>query len=244
MYWLDLLAWQRFERGIIKQVQAVVVFTERDRRAVSQFGRPTPIVRIPLGIPLPESPLDPLGGSPPNLLFVGNFVHPPNVDAAVRLISAIFPRVQASLPEALLYIVGNQPTAGIRGTPAKNVIVTGRVPDVTPYLDQASLVVAPLRLGGGMRVKVLEALAAGKAVVASPLAVEGLDLTDGEQIILAESDQQFCDAIVKLLADPKRRASLAARARAWACENLGWEKSIEAYEALYASLTEPVCERK
>src|SRR5439155_9300616 len=196
----------------------------------------TPIVRIPLGMALPEHPLNPLGHSPPSLLFVGNFGHPPNADAAVRLISAIFPRVQARFPELVLHIVGEQPAPRVRQMANANVIVTGRVPDVTPYLDRAALVVVPLRLGGGMRVKVLEALAAGKAVVASPLAIEGLNLVDGEQLILAESDPQFHDAIVQLLTDPEKRASLAARARTWACANLGWEKSIVAYEALYERL--------
>src|SRR2546422_10461962 len=101
-----------------------------------------------------------------------------------------------------------------------NVIVTGPVPDVTPYLDRTAIVVVPLRLGGGMRVKVLEALAAGKAMIASPLAVEGLAVVDGEHAVLAETDQQFCDAIVQLLADPARRAALAGSARAWACAHL------------------------
>jgi glycosyltransferase involved in cell wall biosynthesis len=150
--------------------------------------------------------------------------------------SAIFPRVQTHFPELSLHIVGDQPLSQIRQMANENIIVTGRVPDVTPYLDHASLVVVPLRLGGGMRVKVLEALAAGKAVIASPLAVEGLDLVDGEHVLLAETDQQFCNAIVHLLADPEGRSSLATRARAWASANLGWEKSISAYEALYEEL--------
>jgi glycosyltransferase involved in cell wall biosynthesis len=201
----------------------------------------TPIVRISLGTILSEHPLNPLGYQPLSLLFVGNFRHPPNVDAAMRLISAIFPRVQARFPGTVLHIVGDQPTSRIRKMANENIIVTGRVPDVTPYLDHAALAVVPLRLGGGMRVKVLEALAAGKAVVASPLAVEGLDLVDGEHVTLAKSDQQFSDAIVHLLADPERRALLAARARAWACANLGLEKSIAAYESLYHGLIEGSC---
>jgi glycosyltransferase involved in cell wall biosynthesis len=89
-----------------------------------------------------------------------------------------------------------------------------------------------------MRVKVLEALAAGKALVASPLAIEGLELTDGDQVVLAETDQQFADAIGDLLRDPVKRADLARRARSWACANLGWQTSIAEYETLYDSLTE------
>ena len=236
--YLDMLAWERFERTIIRQVDAVVVFTERDRQALAQFAQKTPIVTIPFGTVLPEQPLNLPGNQPFSLLFVGNFKHPPNVDAAVRLSSTIFPQVQARFPGLVLHIVGDQPTARIRQMANKNIVVTGRVPDVTPYLNRAALVVTPLHLGGGMRVKVLEAVAAGKAVIASPLAIEGLDLVDGEHVVLAESDQQFSDAIVQLLADPERRALLAARARAWACANLGWEKSIAAYESLYESLIE------
>jgi glycosyltransferase involved in cell wall biosynthesis len=124
----------------------------------------------------------------------------------------------------------------VRARAGENVLVTGRVPDVAPYLDHAAVVAVPLRLGGGMRVKVLEALAAGKAVVASRLAIEGLELTDGDQVVLADTDQQFCHAIGGLLGDPERRVALAQRARAWACANLGWENSVAAYETLYTSL--------
>jgi glycosyltransferase involved in cell wall biosynthesis len=233
---LEVHAWERYEEAIMQEVQAIVVFTDRDRQALAPLARRVPIVRIPIGTELPERPLDPLGRTPPSIAFVGSFIHPPNTDAAVRLIGAIFPRVRAQFPDALLYVVGDGPPAWVRAMAGKNVFLTGRVPDTGPYLDRVALVAVPLRLGGGMRVKVLEALAAGKAVVASPLAVEGLDVTDGEQVVLAETDQQFADAIGGLLRDPERRATLARRARAWACANLGWENSVAAYEALYTSL--------
>jgi glycosyltransferase involved in cell wall biosynthesis len=236
---LDLLAWERFERRVLRQVQAVVVFGERDRRALAAVAGPTPIVRIPLGTLLPERALDPLGGSPPSLLFVGSYRHPPNVDAARRLAWSIFPRVRKRAADVKLYVVGDEPPAELRRLADDSVIVTGCVPSVEPYLDRAALVVAPVRLGGGMRVKVLEALAAGKAVVASPLAIEGLDLVDGEQVVVAETDEEFCEATVRLLAEPERRAALAGRARAWACANLGWGRSVAAYEGLYERLTEP-----
>ena len=109
MHYLDLLAWERYEPTIIKQVQAVVVFTERDRQAVAPSVQHTPIIRIPLGTVLPEHPLNPLGDPPLSLLFVGSFIHPPNVDAAVRLIKAIFPRVLGRFPGLYLHIVGDQP---------------------------------------------------------------------------------------------------------------------------------------
>ncbi len=123
---------------------------------------PPPIIRIRSGTALPKQPLNPSGDEPLNLLFVGNFIHPPNIDAAVRLSNAIFPRVQAQIPGINLHIVGDQPTTQIRELANDNIVVTGRVPDVTPFLDRAAVVVVPLRMGGGLRVKVKEALAAGK----------------------------------------------------------------------------------
>ncbi len=233
----EVRAWERYEAGIMEEAQAVVVFTERDRRALAPVARDAPVVRIPIATALPERPLDPLGHLPPSICFVGSFIHPPNTDAAVRLAGAIFPRLRAEFPDLSLRIVGDSPPGEVRALAGAKVSVTGRVPDTTPFLDRAAVVAVPLRLGGGMRVKVLEALAAGKAVVASPLSVEGLDLTDGEQVVLAGSDQEFADAIGNLLRDPARRAALATRARAWACANLGWGPVVAAYERLYDSLS-------
>jgi glycosyltransferase involved in cell wall biosynthesis len=118
----------------------------------------------------------------------------------------------------------------------EGVTVTGAVPDVTPYLDEAAVVAAPLRMGGGMRVKVLEALAAGKAVVATPLAVEGLQLTAGEQVEVAAGDEQFARSLERLVRDEARRRELASSARRWAAENLGWAPVVASYERLYAEL--------
>lgn len=234
---LAAFAWERFERSVIRQVDAVVVFTESDGKAIAPLATAqTRVVRIPLGTMVPERPLSSIGRQPMTLLFVGNFVHPPNADAALRLMTDIFPRLQSHFSDLVLQIVGDQPTQKMLRMANGKIRVTGKVPDVTPYLDAAAVVVVPLRLGGGMRVKVLEALAAGKATVASPLAVEGLDIIPGEQIMLAETDQQFADTIGELIADAEKRSSLASRARAWACTNLGWERSVAAYEELYRTL--------
>ena len=107
---------------------------------------------------------------------------------------------------------------------------------MTPYLDAAAVFAAPLRLGGGMRVKVLEALAAGKAVVASPRAVDGLSVANGKQVVLAETDKEFATAIVELLREPQRRLEPARRAREWATANLGQERTTLAFEHLYDTL--------
>ena len=113
------------------------------------------------------------------------------------------------------------------------VSVHGSVPDVTPYADAAAVVVAPIRIGGSMRGKVLEALAAGKALVATPRAAEGVDASDGEHLLVADGEDALVDALVTLLLDRPRRRSLAGNARRWAESNLGWDRGVAAFEALY-----------
>jgi len=228
--------WRRYERRLLGQVSAVVALTLRDVESMRELAPDARIVRIPLGTEIPSRAADPLGGRPPSLLFIGNFVHPPNVTAATRLANNILPLVRAVVPDAELTIVGPAPPATLRGRASEGIVASGEVPDLYPLFDAASVVVAPLHSGGGMRVKVAEALAAGKAVVASALAAEGLAVTSGDQLLLAESDQQVASACVGLLRDPQARAALARRARAWAEHHLGWEAPVAAFEQLYASL--------
>jgi polysaccharide biosynthesis protein PslH len=227
--YLEMRAWERYERAVARRADAVVVLTVRDREAMLPYSSATPLVVIPLGIETPERPLDPAGQPPPSVTFVGNFNHPPNVEAAVRLAHSILPRVRQRCPEAVLHLVGDGPL-DIDGP---GVVVTGRVLSVEPWLDRAAVIAAPLASGGGMRVKVLEALAAGKAVVASPLAAEGLD---GAPLLLADSDEEFAEAIAGLLQDRDRRVALATEAREWAVVHLGWQRTVDAFEALYEKL--------
>jgi len=233
---MDRLAWRRFERRILRKVSAVVTFTDRDRQAVAGFADGVRVECIPPGMTVPAAPFDPAGGAPPRLLFIGHYQHPPNLDAAERLVYGILPRVRGRFPQVSLWLVGRGLPAALGSRCAEGVIATGEVPSVTPYLEEAAIVLAPLRLGGGVRVKVLEALAGGKAVVATRLALEGIPVTPGEEVLLAETDEDFAEAIGILLTDSERRTALARRARAWARVNLPWDRSIAAYEALYGDL--------
>jgi glycosyltransferase involved in cell wall biosynthesis len=226
-------SWSRYRAAVLPLVDAAVAFTRRDEEVLRQLAPLTRLARIPIGADMPDDPVDPVGKEPPTLLFVGSYDHPPNVDAARRLVTDILPRIRKHHSDFVLNLVGERPPADLA---RPGVVLAGRVEDVRPYLDEAAVVAAPLRLGGGMRVKVLEALAAGKAIVASRLAVDGIEVVDGEQLVIADNDTEFAEAVLSLLADPQRRAALGARARSWALENLGWEKVARAYDALYASL--------
>jgi glycosyltransferase involved in cell wall biosynthesis len=229
--------WRRLLIDGAKRADAIVVFTESDREIVLSLADPARIVCIPLAVQLRDEPLDPAGSSP-TVLFFGSFAHHPNVDAALRLVQDIFPRVLERHPAASLVIVGANPPEELRRVTGARVLITGSVPDLTPYLNEAAVVAAPLFEGGGMRMKVLETLAAGKALVASPIAIDGLSLGAGDHVVLASTDAGFAEEIAALLDDHTHRVSIARAARRWACENIDLDAVVSAYELLYESLAE------
>jgi polysaccharide biosynthesis protein PslH len=233
---LEVAAWRRYERTTRPRFDAIVVFAERDLAPVGATSGQASLVRIPLAVDIPARPLDPYGSDPPTILFVGGFAHPPNVDAALWLGTTIFPRVLERVPLARLELVGHEPGPEVRALSQGRIAVHGSVPDVTPYLDRAAVVVAPIRLGGSMRMKVLEALGAGKALVATPRAAEGVEAVAGQHYLLAADEDELVEALVGLLLDRERRGRLAENARTWAEHHLSWSNGVAAFEELYEAL--------
>lgn len=236
-------AWARFERRSLLEADAVITFTNKDKEAIHRLvGTAGPhVVSIPLRSPVPFAGRE-VRTVPSDLLFIGNFRHPPNVDAARRLISAIFPRIRQSRPATTLLIVGTDPPVELLSAAREGVGITGWVDDTAPYLHGASVFVAPLRQGGGMRIKVLEACAHGKALIASPLAVEGLSLNAGVEFLLADTDDEFVENALELLRSPRRRRKLEDAARRWAVQTQNADQWLLEYEALYRRLTIGVSE--
>jgi glycosyltransferase involved in cell wall biosynthesis len=154
----------------------------------------------------------------------------------MRLVTAIFPAVREVMPTATLCIVGADPPGELIEAGGRGVTVTGWVESPQPYLAGAKLVIVPLRQGGGMRVKMIEACAAGKAVIASDLAVEGLGLTPGVEFVRANSDQEFTRAVVDLLDDAEARERLGEAAHQWAQRTQDPDEWLSRYENLYARL--------
>jgi glycosyltransferase involved in cell wall biosynthesis len=235
----ELDAWcaRREERRALQLADAVVVFTDDDRRLVAG-GAPsaTPVTTIPLGWDVPAVPLDPVGGEPPAIVFAGDYGHPPNVDAALRLACEVLPRVHAHHPDVRLELIGPDPPPKLVALAGERVEVPGRVPSILARLDRAAIVVTPISIGGGMRVKVIEALAAGKALVASPRALAGLDVRDGEQVLVADGGEETATAVTRVLTDVGLRVRLARCAREWAEQTLSWSAMADRYDELYASL--------
>ena len=160
--------------------------------------------------------------TPPVVMYLGTMSWGPNVTAAVYLAEEVFPKVRAKFPEAKLLLVGKDPCPEVRATARiAGVEVTGSVPSVRPYLEQASLLAVPLDSGGGTRLKILEAFAAGLPVVSTAVGAEGIDAKPGEEIIIAERPDMAA-AICDLVADPARGQRLAEQARRLAQQTYDW----------------------
>ena len=170
------------------------------------------------------------------LLFVGNYEYEPNLDAALILAEQVLPRVRQERPKARLQLVGANPPKWLRDLASDQIEVSGRVPDVAPYLARASVFVCPLRIGAGLKNKVLEALAMGIPVVATPLSVDGIAVRDGESALVADIDG-IADKTIELLGDQALRDRLAQGGRALVEAQYSWEKTASSYERLY----EEVC---
>jgi glycosyltransferase involved in cell wall biosynthesis len=180
--------WRHFDR--------IQVFSSRDaeviRRVAPELGQR---VRInPFGIVLPHAS-DPSLEDPHSIVFVGGFSHQPNVDAAMWLGGEIMPLLRQYSPGVKLSLVGSYPPTDVQGLACEDIVVTGRVPTVEPYIVRAAVVLAPLRSGGGMRMKVLQAMALGKPVVTTLRGSEGLTFaTEQPPVIIAEDAEGIARA--------------------------------------------------
>ena len=160
---------------------------------------------------------------PATLLFVGYFQHAPNVDAILWFAREVLPLVWATRPDVKIEIVGGDPPREVRALASNaRVSVAGFVPDLSALYSRATMSVAPVRLGSGVRVKVLEAFAAGVPVVATPMAAEGLDVADGRELALADSPQSFAGRVLAMLAAPAETEAMGQRGRQFVRDHYSW----------------------
>jgi polysaccharide biosynthesis protein PslH len=235
---LDWRRWPAYQRQTWRKFDFLQTFSSRDLHAIGEIAPELvrPAALNPFGIVLPEA-ANPDAQQPDSLLFVGNYTHAPNVDAALWLGREIMPRLLSLVPQARLELVGIYPPMEVQNLAGESIHVAGHVSDLRPMLEQAAVVLAPVRLGGGMRMKVLQSMAAGKAVVTTRRGAEGLD-TWAEQppLIIAEEAEDFARAIAGLLYDPQARRELGERARLYVSEHFSPQAYTRRIEAAYASL--------
>lgn len=226
-------AWRRFDR--------IQVFCRGDAEAIAAVN-PALASRIdvnPFGIELPPA-ADAERQEPDTVVFVGNFTHPPNRDAAIWLAREIMPAVRARTAGARLRIIGSAPPAEVTELAGPDVEVVADAPSVAPHLEAASVVLAPVRSGGGMRMKILEAIAREKAVVTTPLGAEGFTEFDTQPPLrIGEGAAELAVLTAELLADPAARQRLGRAARSFAEAHYApraWAERLTAvYEKTIAS---------
>ena len=230
----DWRRWRGYQRRVWSRFDLIQVVSERDYGAVEESAPELrERVRVtPFGIDLPAR-VDPTREQPGNLLFVGNFTHPPNVDAARWLALEIMPRLRTLRTAARLHLVGSAMPESVRVLAESDVEVVGEVPTLDRLLERAAVVMAPVRTGGGMRMKVLRALAAGKAVVTTPRGAEGFTLGGDPPLVVAEGADAIADETAMLLRDDEQRRALADRARAFVTEHYSAEAYGRRLESVY-----------
>jgi glycosyltransferase involved in cell wall biosynthesis len=226
-----------FEARACGQADLCLAITAEDAQRVLQLVPDAVVAVSPAGVDLERYHPRPLSEEPGAVVFVGALDWPPNADAVRWFRAKVWTRITQEEPTARWIVVGKKPPADLLHWPEedRNIEVTGFVDDVRAHLQRASVVVVPLRSGGGMRLKILEAMAAGKAVVSTPMGAEGISARDGEEIVLAGADRSFGVAVVRLLRDAAERKRIGKAARSWA-EGFGWQRIAADLEADYQAL--------
>ncbi|MCS6839472.1 MAG: glycosyltransferase family 4 protein [Roseiflexus sp.] len=241
----SLIQWVKlahYERAVMQTCDVTIVVSEEDRRALERIGG-TRFVVAPNGVDttffsraaLAHDHRAPLPFAVPTLVFSGTLDFRPNIDALTWFVDAVLPQVHAHRSDVRLLAVGKRPAPVLRRLAERGrLTLTGEVADVRPYLAGATVYVAPMRIGGGIRLKVLEAFAMEAPVVSTSLGVEGIiGLRADVHCLLADTPQQFAGAIQRLLLDPATRRALGATGRELARAGYDWETILPRLEAAY-----------
>lgn len=226
----------RYERQVVREAAHTIAVSDADAEAFRRLAPGCPVSVVPNGIDvaryaIADTSLD-LGPAP--LVFTGSMGYRPNVDAALWFANRVLDRVRAHVPDARFFIVGSRPHHRLNSLRDRDgVQITGWVPDVNPFLSAAAVYVVPLRMGSGTRLKLLQAMAARLAVVSTQIGAQGLDVQDGEQLRLADTEEGFARAVIELLRDPAQREVLGARAAGYVARHYDWSVIAPRLSAVY-----------
>ena len=230
LYGIQYRRMLRYEGRTLARFDRVLAVSEADRETMRRLYPDAisgPVHVVPTGVDT-EYYTPATGGntaSPRNrsMVFTGSMDWLPNEDAMLYFCREILPCIRREEPDATLSIVGRSPSAAVAALAKQDgVIVTGRVDDVRPYVRNAAVYLVPLRIGGGTRLKIFEAMAMGKAIVSTTVGAEGLPVKHGEHVWLADNPQAFARAVVSLMRDDDRRRQLEAAARKLVLERYDW----------------------
>ena len=236
-YWTQQHAFQRYERVLSPKFDAVTCTSGIDATVFQRHCAEDAITIIPNGVDVTHFQPDFTAEAPAHLIYIGSMDWYPNEDAVAFFADEILPGIQVEVQDVQFSIVGGNPSVRVQKLAERDgVVVTGRVPEIKPYFAEATVFVVPLRIGSGTRLKILEALAMGKAVVSTSVGAEGLDLKNGEEIFIADEPTAFSDAVTRLLTDLSLRRRIGENGRARVEQDYDWRRIGEKLHRLYGSL--------
>ena len=237
-YWLKSFLITRMEAANAAQFDHCTVVSREEARLLEAAAPKAEISVVENGVdcatirPLPP----PATGN--DLLFIGVIGYPPNADAVVYFCKSILPRIRSVIPDARLIVVGHTPPPKVRRLASSAVIVTGAVDDPAPYYQQCRACVVPLRAGGGTRLKILEAMAFGRPVVTTSIGCEGLDVVDGEHLLIGDTAEAFSENVINLLHHSELSERMSTAGQRLVEERYDWSviasKLLDIYRALAA----------
>ncbi len=231
LYWKEWRALGEAEREYARQADFVITVSEQNRDYFSRYAHPERVSTIATGVDIEAfRPSDaPVANS---MVFTGSMDWMPNQDGILYFAAEILPHIRLEIPDADLWIVGRYPGREIQALASHRVHVTGRVEDIRPYLRESPVYIVPLRHGSGTRLKIFEAMAMGKAVVSTTLGAEGLPVTHGKNILIADHPREFAGAVVRVLRDPELAAGLGGAARALVEQHFTWRTAASQFETI------------
>jgi len=232
---IDWRKLKREERSAWRWFDGVSVTSERDAGMLAQLEPGTKVAVIPNGVDIQQ--FRPPSSAPDrdSLLFFGAMNYYPNHDGISYFVSEIWPRILAKRPGTKLWVVGPAPDS-VMALKSANIEVTGFVDAVEPYIDRATAVVVPLRLGGGTRLKIVEAMSKAKPIVSTRIGAEGIDVVHDQHALLADDPQGFADQVERVLSDAALATRLGQAARGLAEASYGWPSLVSKLEAFYQQL--------
>jgi len=238
--WLHgrILRW--WEPRYAERFDRCITMSEVDRRLLLKANSRLQASVIPNGVDTQAYRPLPLGSLPPALLFIGSMDYPPCADAAIYLCHQILPHIQRLLGQVKVWLVGRDPSPKVNRLNNNGVHVTGQVVDVVPYYRRSAVCVVPLRAGGGTRLKILEAMALGRPVVSTTIGCEGLDVVDGQHLLIADDPVQFAEKTVRLLTDKALYHRIANEARQLVVQKYDWDAIAEQLLDIYSEVTPQV----
>ena len=229
------LEWRKmrhYESSVCKASDMTISVSEQDCELFNAQAPGSCVRDIPTGVDIDFFKSENLKENPLELVFSGSMDWHPNEDAILHFIDAILPLIRHRVPQVSLTVVGRNPsTKLVNAALEAGVEVTGTVDDIRPYVDQAAVYIVPLRVGGGTRLKIFEALSMGKAVVSTTVGAEGLPLEEGRHIVRADDAVSFADEVVNLLYDGDRRQRLGEAGRQLMEEKFSWARVGDAFES-------------